>query len=174
MAAPADQIYEIKTHLLYELKWTIYAASRFQEERDGDPYLALIDSATIHARNLFDFAYHPSTTQFTLQSLGGRQQPSGGWWDWANNRVTHMRQRETTRAPWPSGLDNNRPDRFMVMADEALQALETGGASIPAGPVKVAFDEVVAAGRAYWTLPDDSHHNALQALYDDSRDSRPY
>ncbi len=50
-----ESVYQIRTHLLYELKWMIFAAARFEKALPGDPYVALIDSAAVHARNLFEF-----------------------------------------------------------------------------------------------------------------------
>jgi hypothetical protein len=122
-----DQIYEINTHLLYELRWMIHAANAFQHRTSTDPYVALLDSATVHGRNLFEFAGTPKTQFFTLASLGGTPKKSAEWDRWANNRVTHMTWREHDRAPWPDGLDNTRDDRFIVVADAVLKRLEEGG-----------------------------------------------
>lgn len=169
-----DQIYEINTHLLYELKWMIYAAARFAKGDHDGAYVALIDSATVHARNLFEFADKRTTDYFTLRSLGGKRQKSTEWNHWANNRVTHMHLREHEQAPWPNGLNNGRPDRLMVMAAAVLERLETGGESIPAGPVRTAFDTMVGAARAYWNEPTEQRHQDMNALYDGSRDYRPY
>jgi len=169
----ADLIYQIRTHLLYELKWLIFAASRFAQGRVGEFYLAAIDSATVHARNLFEFAATPKSDVFSLKNLGGTPKKTTAWDRWANNRVTHMLW-ELDRAPWPDGLDNSRSDRLMVMADVALKRLEDGGVAIQSGSVRDAFFAVVNAARDYWNDPTDARHAALQALYDDSRDGRPY
>lgn len=175
MTTTDDQVYEINTHLLYELRWMIYAANAFEHRTEHDPYVALLDSATVHGRNVFEFAAHESTESFTLKSLGGTPQKYKKWKRWANNRVTHMLWRESDRPPWPEGLDNDRDDRFMVMADAVLKRLEEGGKSITAGPVKAAFDTMLGAARAYWSEPTDQRHQEMAALYDDSRDDiRPY
>jgi hypothetical protein len=165
---PGDDIYEIRTHLLYELQWMIYAAARFQAS--GDPSVALIDSAAVHARNLFEFASKGDARRFTLHALGGSAKVMESWTRWTNNRVTHMLDREGDKAPWPDGLDNSRPDKLMVMAGAVLNRLEDGGKSIPPGPVSDAFDTVVNAARRYWLNPTEATHAALAALYDDSRD----
>jgi hypothetical protein len=99
------------------------------------PCVALIDSATVHARNLFEFAAERKTTKFTLHALGGSAKPSKPWDQWANNLVTHMLEREHHKAPWPPGLDNSRPERLMVMAGAVLDRLEDGGKSMPGGPI---------------------------------------
>lgn len=176
MSTINDLTYEIHTHLLYELTWLIYAAARFTEDRKGDPVVALVDSAAIHSRNLFEFADRKDGKKFTLHALGGTAKASKPWDHWANNRVTHMLEREHNKAPWPAGLDNSRPDRLMVMAGVVLDRLEDGGRSIPAGPVRDAFTEVVGAARRYWAEPSAENHALLAALYDDSRDghSAPY
>jgi hypothetical protein len=174
MATEEDQVYEIRTHLLYELKWMIFAASLFAEGQSGGVYVALIDSATVHGRNLFEFASDRGTEFFTLAALGGTPKKSRAWDQWANNRVTHMLWREHGRARWPEGLDNDRPDRFMVMARAVLDRLESGGATIPPGPVKDAFDAVLAAACAYWREPSEERHQDMNALYDGGRDDRPY
>ena len=174
MAKEEDQAYEIRTHLLYELRWMIFAASRFADGNQGDVYVALIDSATVHGRNLFEFASHKRIDCFSLAALGGTPKRVEKWDRWANNRVTHMLSRENDRAPWPDGLDNGRSDRFMVMAGAVLDRLDEGGATIPAGLVKDAFDKVVGAARAYWEQPTEDRHQDMNALYDGSRDDRPY
>jgi hypothetical protein len=169
-----DQIYEINTHLLYELLWMIHAANAFENHTSTDPYVALLDSATVHGRNLFEFAGTPGTKFFTLASLGGTPKKSDDWDHWANNRVTHMLWREHDRAPWPQGLNNERDDRFMVMADAVLKRLEEGGASITSAAIKKAYDTMIKAAREYWKDPTEKLHGDLAKLYDDSRDSRPY
>jgi hypothetical protein len=178
VATADDQIFEINTHLLYELLWMIYAAARFAEDRNGDPHVALLDSATVHGRNLFRFGGTRSNKHFTLAALGGTPKKCKEWDSWANNRVAHMEMREDAEAragsTWPDGLDNSRPDRFIVMADAVLRRLETGGATIKSGPVKNAFDTMVGAARAYWNEPTEQRHQDMNALYDRSRDNRPY
>lgn len=171
---PDELTYQIRTHLLYELKWMIFAASQFASGAHSGVYIALIDSATVHARALFEFAHLTCAERFTLAALGGTPERSTAWDRWANNRVMHMMQREHSRMPWPEGLDNDRKDRFMVMADAVLRRLETGGGAIPIGPVKTAYDEVVGAARRYWAEPTESRHKELADLYDNSRDHRPY
>lgn len=166
--------YEIRTHLLYELKWMIFAAARFAEGNQGEVYVALVDSATVHGRNLFEFAAKKVTEHFTLAALGGTPKKTAPWDRWANNRVTHMLWREHDRAPWPEGLDNSRADRLMVMAGAVLDRLEDGGASIPTGQVKAAYDAVVAAARRYWDEPTEERHQEMNSLYDGSREDRPY
>jgi hypothetical protein len=174
MGTDDDQVYEIYTHLLFELKWMIFAASRFAEGDQGDVSVALGDSATVHGRNLFEFAGSKNTAFFTLGTLGGTADESKQWDHWANNRVTHMLCREHNRAPWPDGLDNSRSDRFIVMAGAVLDRLEGGGATIPPGPIKDAFDAVVGAARRYWSEPTENRHQAMNALYDGSRDGRSH
>lgn len=106
----ADHVFAIRTHLLYEVKWLIYAAARFEAGTDGDPYVALIDSAAVHARALLEFAEKaPKAGRFTLAGLGGTPGECVPWRRWANNRVMHLLEREHHRAPWPEGLDNDRP-----------------------------------------------------------------
>ena len=122
----ADQVFQINHHLLHELKWMVHAADLFEHARRGDPVVEYLDSAAVHARNVFDFAYHESRSQFTLAALGGARQLSAGWWDWANNRVTHMRQREQSRVPYPNGISPTDPRRAMLMAGDAIAALEAG------------------------------------------------
>ncbi len=85
-----------------------------------------------------------------------------------------MLQREHDRAPWPDGLDNDRNDRFIVMAGVVLTSLTVGGESIRTSDIKHAFDLVVGAARAYWVDPTEDQHQALAALHDASRDTRPY
>jgi hypothetical protein len=174
VAPDEDKIYEIHTHLLYELKWMIFAAARIANGSPGDPYVALIDSATVHGRNLFEFAAVRDTNHFSLVALGGTPRKSKEWDRWANNRVTHMLWREHDRAPWPEGLDNSRSDRFMVMAGAVLDRLEEGGLTVSSGPVKAAYDAVVGAARVYWKNPTEETHQCMNALYDGSRDRRPY
>ena len=176
MKPDADIVYEIRSHLLYELKWLVYAAARFQRGENDQMEVALIDSATVHARNLFEFAGLKRADEFTLHTLGGTAKPARDWDRWANNRVIHMRRREHHKAPWPAGLDNSRPDRLMVMAGAVLDRLEDGGQSIPPGDTRNAYIEVLGAARRYWSDPSDANHELLAALYDDSRDEQaePY
>jgi hypothetical protein len=167
-----DLAYQIRTHLLYELKWMIFAATQFGPNC-GNVYVALIDSATVHARNLFEFARLKKPGRFTLAALGGTPGKRRKWDQFLNNRVTHMSSREDDRPGWPAGLDNDRPDRLVVMAAVVLDLLEHG-APIPAGPVRTAYDEVLGAARAYLSDPSEATHGLLAALYDNSRDNRPY
>lgn len=170
-----DKIYQIRTHMLYELRWMIYAANRFARNNCGEDYVAFIDSATTHGRNLFEFAYAgPKVRQFNLAALEAKRQPPGKWADWANNRVSHMMEREHDRIGWPEGLDNTMDDRFMKMAGAVLDRLEAGGATIPAGSIHDAFGEVVSTARAYWQDPSEATKRAVDQLRDGSRDSRPY
>ena len=170
----ADQIYEINAHLLYELKWMILAASQFAQGDTGHLHVALIDSATVHARNLFEFGRSRKTGHFTLYELGGTPRKSRAWDHWANNRVTHMTTRETDRAPWPEDLDNDREDRLMVMAKAVLDRLDDGAEAVPPGPTRLALLEVLAAARTYWHEPTEENHQRLSGLYDGSRDHRSY
>jgi hypothetical protein len=170
-----DAEYQIRTHLLYELKWMIHAAERLESDDfvTGDD-VAFVNSATVCGRNLLEFAYEKKTDEFTLASLGGTPTVSPAWIDWANNRVTHLGQREIKRPPWPDGLNNDMPDRLMKMAGAVLDQLEAGGASIPPDGVKDAYDEVLRAARVYWSDPSPANHQALAALYDDSGDHWAY
>jgi hypothetical protein len=173
-----DQVFEINTHLLYELKWMIYAAARHAADLEGDPRVALLDSATVHGRNLFEFASKRKPKDFTLAALGGTPQSAAEWTSWANNRVTHMLWRENPKAragsTWPDGLDNDSDTRLMVMADTVLKRLEKGGGTIQIASVKAAFDTMLTAAREYWREPSEDRHQAMNALYDDSRDDRDY
>jgi len=171
-----DYAYEIRTHLLYELRWLIYAATRYETRDTAGLDVALIDSAAVHARNLFEFAASKKTGTFTLHALGGTEKDSKDWDRWANNRVTHMGLREHDKAPWPAGLDNARLDRLMMMAGAVLDRLDDGGNSIPAGDVRTAYIEVLGAARQYWSSPSEENHRLLAELYDDSRDAdaEPY
>ena len=170
----AEAIYQIRTHLLYELKWMIFAASRFAGGKAGDVYVALIDSAAVHARNLLEFGASRKRNHFTLNEIGGSPKKVDPWDRWTNNRVMHMTTRERDRAPWPDGLDNTRTDRLMVMAGAVLDRLESGGGAISPGPVRESYFAVLRSARQYWSEPTEQRHQALQALYDDSRDTRPY
>ena len=178
MTTDSDKAYAVRTHLLYELKWMVYAAARFEKEPPSLLDVSLIDSAAVHARNLFEFASEQGGRKkpLTLRQLGGESRDSGDWGRWLNNRVTHMLQRESRKEPWPGGLNNDQRDRLSVMAGAALSRLEEGGASIPSGPVREAFFEVVDAARQYWSDPSDDTHQKLADLYDDSRDddAEPY
>lgn len=170
-----DEIYQVHTHLLYELQWMVYAANRFARGDCGKDYVAFIDSATVHGRNLFEFAYTKKTTGlFSLATLGAVAQPPGLWAAWSNNRVSHMMKREAERAQWPDGLDNTMDDRFMKMADAVLIRLESGATTIPPGDVKEAFETVVGAARSYWQDPTDANWATFSDLYDGSRDGRDY
>lgn len=176
MSSNDDLIYQINTHLLYELKWLIFAAAKFNQG-DNDAYVALIDSATIHARNLIEFATLGSAKNFTLVALGGTAQKNAKtekWSQFLNNRVTHMYGREAFRPPWPDGLDNERCDRFIVLATFVIQTLKAGGNSIPNTKVKVVYNQLVDAANTYLSDPTEDNMAAIDKLYDDSKDSRPY
>lgn len=170
-----DQIFQINTHLLYELKWMVYAGARLEENREDEPTVALVDSAAIHARNLFEFAEKPKKeNHFTLTMLEGTAQKAGGWTRWANNRVAHMMLREHDQAPWPDGLDNQRVDRLTKMAEAVLDRLEAGGKDIPLGPVRDAYWELLERARACWRDPSPANARLVDDLYDNSRDDRDY
>jgi len=173
MQSNNDLIYQINTHLLYELKWMIFAATEFQKCQDQS-YVAFIDSASIHARNLFEFVSKNSPKNFTLAALGGSDAGRRDWETFLNNRVTHMYGREGVRPGWPDGLDNQRDDKLIVMAQTVLDLLETNGQPIPVGSVKEAYDEVILLSKDYLTNPSKESLAKLDVLYDSSRDSRPY
>lgn len=168
-----DLIYQINTHLLYEVRWLIYAATEFAKG-DSLHWMALIDSAAVHGRNLFEFAKLTTKRTFSLHSLGGAPQENKPWERFLNNRVTHMHSREKDRSGWPDGLDNVRQDRLVVMTQVALDMLQAGGAAIPSGDVRDGFDELLIRARAYLLDPTEAKLQHLAALYDDSRDNRPY
>lgn len=172
---PVDQVYEIHSHLLYEAKWMIFAASELELAPTCGHYVALIDSAIVHARNLLEFCELRDTEHFTLADLGGAPQPrQKDWHHFVNNRVAHMYLREHSRPAWPCGLTNDSADRLMVMAETVVGVLEAGGVTIPGGPVHDGFLAVVSAARSYVDDPCEANHLALADLYDGSRDGRPY
>lgn len=165
--------YQVRTHLVYELKFLIFAADAFQRAKGG-LLVALLDSTAVHARNLFEFATEKDKTRFTLHALGGHAAKSDAWNRWANNRVTHMLEREHDKARWPQGGEAwERPDKMMKMARAVLDRLRDGGEDIPAGPVRDAYFDVLSAAERYWSEPTPESHKALAALYDASRDE-PY
>ena len=165
--------YQVCTHLLYELKWLIFAADAFQRT-EGGSYVAFLDSASIHARNLFEFAAKKDTTRFTLYALGGRAAKSDAWDRWVNNRVAHMFEREHDKAPWPEGREGwDRSDKLMRMAGAVLRRLRDGCVPIPRGPLRDAYEEVLSASEVYWISPTPQNHELLADLYDDSQDE-PY
>lgn len=173
MFNPHDHTYQINTHLLYELRWLIFAATEF-EKGDQPHYVALIDSACIHARNLFEFMALRNTTSFTLSALGGTRHERRDWISFLSNRVVHVYGREGTRPVWPDGLNNSQPDRFVTMAQTLLSLLETNGKTIPAGAAKSAYDTLLSAAKACLADPSERNFAILDALRDDSGDHRPY
>lgn len=178
MVTPEDYVYEIRTHLLYELKWLIYAASQYEGQGAREFDVALIDSAAVHARNLLEFAEEDKDARhFTLASLGGTPGRLEDWALWVNNRVMHMMLREHAKPSWPDGLTNDDPHRLMAMAGAVLKRLTEGGESIPAGLVRDAYDEVLGAAVRYHAAPDEGSegtHERLARLHDGSRPNEPY
>lgn len=169
-----DLVYQIHTHLLYELKWLIFAATEFAKG-SSTMDVPLIDSASVHARNLLEFAKLTTPGRFTLSAVGGIHGRNKEWERFLNNRVTHMHSREKDRPRWPDGLDNERPDRLVKMAGVVLALLQANGATIKLGKVRNAYDEIVGAAIAYLEFPSEEAHATLARLYDDSRDDqRPY
>jgi|GEM_PF-3347880 len=176
MQSDDDLIYQVNTHLLYEIEWLIFAATKFNQG-DNDTYVALIDSATIHARNLIEFASLSSTKNFTLKALGGTVQKNtktDQWSRFLNNRVTHMYGREAFRPTWPDGLDNKRQDRFIVLATFVVNTLKLGGKTIPSHNVKAAYDQLIDAASTYLLDPTEDNMTFIDKLYDGSKDSRAY
>jgi hypothetical protein len=57
----------------------------------------------------------------------------------------------------------------MVMAGVVLDHLEDGGSSMPSGPVRDVFFEVVEVARRYWRDPSPENHQSLARLYDGGR-----
>lgn len=168
-----ELVYQINTHLLYELKWMLFAATEFKrcdELGDNKHYMPLIDSSFVHARNLFEFISMNKTTSFTLVALGGTRCDKPRWRHFLNNRIAHMYDREHDKASWPDSLDNVRNDRYIVMSDIVLTLLEIQGTSISNADIRQAFDRLVNAARSYLNDPTDAHFGDLEALYDDSRD----
>ena len=173
---PLDHTYQINTHLLYELKWLVFAATEF--EKGNQLYsIALIDSASIHARNLFEFMAMKADRNgknLNLATLGGTRHERKDWMSFLSNRVVHAYGREGTRPVWPDGLNNSRSDRFVVMARALLNLLETNGQTIPTGAVKSAYDTLLSAAKTCLSDPSEKNFAALDALRDDSGDHRPY
>lgn len=164
---------QVRTHLVYELKWLISAADEFQRSSDAT-YVSFLDSAAVHARNLFEFAEKKDGTRFTLHGLGGTGSKSDAWDHWANNRVAHMTQRDESKAPWPEGRDAwNRPDKLLRMAAAVLERLRDGGSTIALGELRDTYDEVLAAAAAYLADPSPETHENLAVLFDDGSDE-PY
>lgn len=169
-----DLVYQIHTHLLYELKWLIYAATEF-EKGNNPAYVALIDSACVHGRNLFEFVSKGGANNFTLTALRGGSAGRNDWQRFLNNRVSHSYGRENFRPTWPDGLDNTRQDKLVVMSNTVIDLMEINGRQIPAGDVRNAYDEVIQAAKAYLADPSQDNLESLDKLYDDSRDqTRPY
>ncbi len=165
--------HQVRTHLVYELKWLIFAADAFQRAQGGT-YVAFLDSAAVHARNLLEFATKRDPTRFTLHALGGTAGNSDAWDRWANNRVTHMLEREHHKAPWPDGRDAwKKPEKLMTMARAVLDRLREGGRTVPAGPLRDSYVRVMSAAEDYWREPTSQNHERLAHLYDSSQDE-PY
>lgn len=180
MATPLDNaecVYQINTHLLYELKWLLFAATEFKrldELNNNRHYMALIDSAFLHARNLFEFISMNKTAKFTLAALGGTSSDQPAWRHLINNRITHMGERENNKAHWPSGLNNASNDRFIKMSDAILTLLETQGVALKDAAIQKAYDKLIQSARAYLNDANDEHFSKLEALYDASRDGPTY
>lgn len=167
---PMDLAYCVRTHLRYELQWMIYAANAFQRCSD-DSYVALLDSAAIHARNLLEWASLNSKRRFTLCALGGRTATLKPWVRWLNNRVAHMPEREKDKAPWPGGRGTwDRRDKLMTMAKVVLDRLRDGVQGMPNGPGRDAYLSVMVAAEEYWRDPSTKNFGALAALHDGSHD----
>jgi len=174
---PAELVYQINTHLLYEIKWMLFAATEFKrcDESDNNPhYQALIDSSFVHARNLFEFISMDKTGSFTLAALGGTACDKPRWRRFLNNRIAHMYDREKDKASWPDDLDNDRNDRFIMMADIILSLFENQGGSITDTNIRKAYDELLNASKAYLGDPSEELFGKLEILYDSSRDGIPY
>jgi hypothetical protein len=170
--AEDELLHQVRTHLVYELKWLIYAADAFQRA-ESHLYVALLDSAAVHARNLLEFVVRRRTGEFTLDELGGVAQRGDAWEAWVNNRVTHMGGR-AKKAPWPEGREAwDRPDKLMRLAAVVLERLREGGASIASSRLRESFDAVLASATDYLDDPTEQRHQALAVLYDGSRDE-PY
>jgi len=172
-----DLAYQIQTHLLYELRWLIYAADAFQhaiQRANDDSYMAYLDSAAIHARNLLQWAGDSATHQFSLGALGGKTAKLKDWERWVNNRVAHMSLREHEKARWPEGYEAwNRPDKLMRMAKVVLDRLRDGSVGIRQGKAGDAYKAVLASAENYWGQPTQTNCRALIDLHDGSRD-QPY
>lgn len=174
---PTELVYQINTHLLYEIKWMLFAATEFKrcdESGDNPHYLALIDSSLVHARNLFEFIKMEKAGSFTLAELGGTSCDKDKWRHFLNNRITHMYHREYNKASWPDGLDNDRNDRFIVMSNTILNLLESQGTTISDSDIRTAFDTLIATAKAYLNVPSDKAFADLEALYDTTRDGAIY
>ena len=173
--APLSQqelVYQIRCHLRYELQFMLFAADAYQRAT-GASCVTYLDSATIHARNLLEWASEKDATQFNLGALGGCAARLESWERWANNRVAHMREREHDKAPWPGGPGTwDRPDKLMLMAKVVLDRLRNGLQGIPPGDARDAYVAVLDAALAYWTDPTHSNYEALNSLHDGSRDMR--
>jgi hypothetical protein len=154
MSDPQEQIFQIRTHLLYEVKWLIYAAARFQVTAKDDPLrVALLTSAAVHARNLFEFVEMTAPRAFTLFALNGQTQARGPWAVWANQYVLHMHYRESERFGYPADINSGDPTRFMKMADAALKCLEAGTEDISDTAVQARYQALVGDARAYLEDP---------------------
>jgi len=165
---------QVRTHLVYELKWMIFAADAFRNA-EGWSYVAFLDSAALHARNLFEFAAKQDEARFTLHALGGNAAKSNDWDRWVNNRVAHMLEREHDKAPWPAGGGEGweDPNKLMTMAKEVLERLRAGGKCMPQGLLRDSYYEVLSAAEQYWADPNPKNHGRLARLYDESQDE-PY
>lgn len=165
-----DLVYQIQTHLLYELRWLIYASYTFQKSND----VPFLDSAAVHARNLLEWASDKHPTRFSLGALKGRTVELKDWERWLNNRVNHMTYRETEKARWPKGGGAwGNPDKLMNMARVVLDRLRDGCNGMPDGRVRKSYEAVLDAAEAYWKQPTETNCRALMAFYDSRRD-KPY
>lgn len=166
-------IHEVRSHLLYELDWLIFSADAFRRP-NNDAYVSFLDSAAIHARNLFEFAAKKDVSRFTLHALGGRTARSNDWDRWVNNRVAHMIERERDKAPWPKdGGSYESPDKLMVMAKVVLDRLRDGWEAMPCQQVREAYNEVLTAAERYWDKPNPQNRLLLSQLRDTSQ-HEPY
>jgi hypothetical protein len=175
--SPTELVYQINTHLLYEIEWMLFAATEFKrcDESGYNPHrLALIDSSLVHARNLFEFIKMDKIGSFTLAELGGVSCDKDKWRHFLNNRITHMYDREHDKASWPDGLDNVRNDRFIVMSNTILELLESQGSSIDIADIRKAFDILLETAKTYLSDPSDKSFRKLESLYDASRDGSVY
>lgn len=161
----------MNTYLLCELRWMIFAAVEFQKE--SSYHAALINSACIHARNLFEFAAKQAGRRNVTPASNSNSIDQREWLTFLNNRVAHLYERESEWSHWPGGLDNRRPDRLVVMARAAINTLEEGCDTLPAGQMRDAYTTLLLAAKHYLDAPTDDNLTVLNALYDDSKDDRP-
>lgn len=170
---PEELTRQVRRHLVYEIKWLVYAAHEFAKP-EQPAYVAFLDSAAVHARNLLEFVGIRDDNRFTLHALGGAYTPRDDWYEWTNNRVIHMLDRDHMQARWPEGREAwEQPDKFVRMAAEVLRRLRHGGDTIPEGGLRDAYLEVIATADAYLLDPSEATHQRLAELYDDTVDA-PY